>query len=300
MDIKCAKISNQSANFMNPGNAVGVFKGQKGACCLACGVNMPKSEAQSTPDKVAELVIDSFMRRPSLSSEAFDAIFKLANDRVLVNQSPQYPSFVSASAVFFLKNKFALATAGDNVIFHFVDGVLKNVFTGDGGADPLYLGHLRYSSPKVSEQIAFGKGENTFLICSRSFAQSFTENRLEEELIRATHVTQKGKNKISEVKVDRWLKALWDELGNVNPAEDFSAVAFTLPAKQKSAKGLIIGIIVAVVVLVAAFFAVGFFTRRPPENQPPAPPSQDENIDYDKAEHPVGPNGEMPPDPPKR
>ena len=306
MDIRCAKISNRADNIMNPESAMGAFKGQKGVCALSCGINMPRAEIQQTPAAITKDIVESFMRRPSLGTEASDAIFKRANDRVLVNQSPQqYPACVSSSAVFCLKNKFVFATAGDNVIFHFVDGTLKEVFTGDSGVDPLYLGHLRYTSPKVSDQITFAKGENTFLICSRKFAEAFTENQLEEELIRATHTTQKGKKAISEVKCDRWIKALWDNLGNaVNSADDYSAVAFTLPAKAKSAKTIVICIIAAVVLAAVVFLTLGIIKRasgeRPDGPQPPEPPQQNQDFDFENAERPVGPNGETPSDPPKR
>ncbi len=301
MDLKCARISNHASNFMNPENSIAVIKGQRGVCCLSSGINMPKAGGESAPAKVTGIIADSFMRRPSLSTEASDAIFKRGNDMVLVNQSPQYPSFVSSSAVFFLKNKFVVASAGDNVVFHFVNGVLQQVYAGDTGADPVYLGHIRFSSPKTSEQITFGKGENTFLICSRKFAEAFTENQLEEELIRATHVTQKGKKSISEVKCDRWLKALWDSIANISDADDYSAVAFTLPAKMKSAKTLVIAAIVAVILAAAIFFAVGFFTRKPPQPpEAPQPPQQGQEGDPNSMERPVGPNGETPPDPPTR
>lgn len=300
MELKCAKISNHANNKSNPENSIVVMKGQKGVCALACGINMPKADGQSTPAKVVDIITESFMKRPSLSTEASDAIFKRANDRVLLEQSPQYPACVSTSAIFFLKNKFVMATAGDNVIFHFVNGNLRQVFAGDMGADPMYLGHVRYSSPKTGEPITFEKGVNTFLICSRKFAQALPEHVITDELIRATHVTQKGSKQIADVKCDRWLRSLWDNLGRINPNDDYSAIAFTLPEKKKSTKTLVIGIIIALVLAAAIFFGLGFIKRANGGPKPPEPPKQDQNFDFENAERPVGPNGETPSDPPKR
>ena len=178
MDLKCAKISNHANNIMNPDNAIAVIQGQRGVACLACGVNLPKADSQSAPANIANIITESFMKRPALRQEAYDGIFRRANDRLLLDQSPQFPAQASTSAVFFLKNKFVMATAGDNVIFHFVNGVLQQVFTGDMGADPVCLGHVRYSSPKTSEELTFGKGENTFLICSRNSRRRSPRTRL--------------------------------------------------------------------------------------------------------------------------
>lgn len=303
MDIKCAKISNQDKNKLNPKTAEGVFKGQRGVCCLSCGVNAPKDDPQAAAEKVTEIIVESYMRRPALSVEAADGIFARANDRVLLAQSPEFPSCVSSSAVFILKNKFMYASAGNNVIFHYVDGVLKEVFTGSNSNDPEYLGNPRFASPKTSEQFTMGKGENTFLICSAKFASSVSEEIIEETLKRSTHVSQKGNAKNTEVKCDRWLKALYDQIPNKKPADDYSAVALSVPAKKKSTKKLVIGIIIAVVLLVAAFLAVGFFTRgrgpQPPQEGEPGM-TQPLNAPGMNQERPTGPNGEVAPDPPTR
>ena len=86
----------------------------------------------------------------------------------------------------------------------------------------------------------------------------------------------------------------------MNDADDYSAIAFTLPAKKKSAKTLVIVIVVALLLAAAIFFGLGFIKRANGGPKPPAPPSQNQDVDYNNAERPVGPNGETPPDPPKR
>lgn len=301
MEIKGSKKSNRASNPNNPDNSLVKFKGQKGAACLVCG-NMPK-DGESMAEKATGIIVDSYMRRPALSVDAMDAIFKRTNDCILVGQNPQYPTFASMSGVFFIKNKFIMAAAGDNVVFHFVDGVLKDVFTGDSGSEPAYLGNVRFTAPKVSDQVALGKGENTFLIASKKFAEAFSEDDLEDALHRATHTTQKGKAKITEVKCDRWLSELWDGIGDKSN-DEYSAIAFSLPQKQRSLKKLIIGIIIAVVVIAAAVFALGFFTRgRGPEPPKEGDPSMTEPLfapgeggQYDV----TGPNGEQAPAPPTR
>lgn len=301
MDIKSAKISNHARDFFNPENSMVEIKGQRGVICLANGINVPKAEGQSMPSKVTRILIESFMKRPSLGTEAMDAIFKLSNNGVLVTQSPQYPSFASASGVFVLKNKFVFATAGDNVIFHFVDGMIKTVFSG--GEDSVSLGNTRFASPKVSEQMTFSRGTNTFLICSRKFAESFSEQTLEEALARATRTTQNGKAQVTEVDCDRWLKELWDMIKNLDDREEYSAVAASFPEKKKPKKGLIIGIIIGAVILigVAAFFIMG--TIRRSNAQPPEPPKQESMTEplYAPGEWnatpPTGPRGETAPVP---
>ena len=304
MELKCAKISNHARDVLNPENSMVEIKGQKGVCCLVNGINLPKTDGQAMPSKVTRIFIESFMKRPSVSNEAMDAIYKLANNGVLVTQSPQYPAFASASGIFMLKNKFVFASAGDNVIFHFVDGILKEVFSGANGADPVYLGNTRFSTPKVSDQMTFAKGENTFLMCSRKFAEAFSERDIEEALARATHVTQKGKERVTDVKCDRWLRELWDMLGNIDDREEYSAIAMSLPAKKKSKKALIIGIIIAVVVIAVAFLAVGFFTRgrgpQPPQEGAPGMTEPMFAPGESGFEPPTGPRGETAPAPPTR
>ena len=304
MVIKSAKISNHAKDFSNPENSVVEIKGQKGIICLTNGINVPKAEGQAMPSKITGFLTESFMKRPYLGTEAMDAMFKRANDSVLLTQSPQYPSFASTSCVFILKNKFIFASAGDNVIYHFVDGVIKNVFFGASGTDALYLGNTRFSTPKVSEQFTFGRGENTFLICSRKFAESLSEAQLEQALAHSTKISQKGKNRQTEVDCDLWLKELWGMINNFDDREEYSAVATSLPAKKKSKKAIIIGIIIGVVVLVAAFLLVGCFTRgKGPQPPPEGAPGMTEPM-YAPGEGgfvpPTGPRGETAPAPPTR
>ncbi len=304
MDISSAKISNHADNLRDPENAKVEIKGQRGVICLVNGINVPKTEGHSMPSKVTRILIESFMKRPSLGTEAMDAIYKLANNGVLVTQSPRYPSFASAGSVFFLKNKFVFSCAGDNVIFHFVDGMIKEVFSGNSSGDAVYLGNTRFASPKVSEQITFAKGVNTFLVCSKRFADCFPESVLEETLANATQVTQRGKERITEVNCDRWLSELWDMIENFDDREEYSAVATSLPEKKKSKKGLIIGIIAGVIVLVAAFLLVGLFTRgKGPQPPQEGAPGMTEPM-YAPGEGgmvpPTGPRGETAPAPPTR
>ena len=291
MDVKFAKLSNHAENFSNPKNSVFEMKGQKGLCCLVEGQNLPKEDNERTVAKITKILVESYMKRPSLTKEAMDAIFELCNNGMMVNQSPQYPAAAYVGAVFFLKDKFVCAVMGDVVIFHFVDGILTNVFTQDDG-ESRFLGNPRYVGPKVSDVQSFPKGDNTFLICSGKFASSFSEQDIEYSLSRATHTTVKGKKNITEVKCESWLRNLWDNIDNMNDDEEYSAIALNLPAKKKSKKLIIIIIAIAAALLIA--FGVLTMTRM--RQRPPQP--QDGMGGPDGFSQ-VGPNGETAPAPPQ-
>ena len=227
------------------------------------------------------------MKRPAISAEAMKNIFERANSGLMVGQSPQYPSYASASAVFFLKNKFVYASAGDNVIFHFVNGKIADVFCSDPGEEPQYLGVPGYAAPKVSDEVPFAKGTHTFLLCSRPFADALDEEVLEGSLSANTHVSEKGKQTIYDVKCDRWLRELKDNIPGFNSDANYSAIAFSMPPRKKSKLLLIIIIVALVLLLGLGFFFASGAKRRPPQNGPGQ--GQEEML---------GPNGERPPEPP--
>lgn len=286
MDINVSKISNYT---QNPDNSVFEMKGQKGIGCLVEGYNTPKDGGYSPESKVTRILVESFMKRPAVSYEAMSAIFERANNGLMVTQSPQYPSYASASAVFFVKNNFVYATAGDNVIFHFVNGRITDVFCNDPGEEPQYLGVPGYTAPKVSEQVPFSKGSHTFLICSRSFADALNEDILEGALAANTFVSQKGKQTIADVKCDRWLRELSDNIHDFNnPSSSYSAIAFSMPPKTKSKLLLIIIIIALAVLIGVGFFIAGGARKRA---MGPGPGQGQEEM--------LGPNGERPPSPPE-
>lgn len=288
MDIKVSKISNHAQNPQNPDNSVFEMKGQKGLGCLVEGYDTPKDGGNSPESKVTRILVESFMKRPALSNEAMNNIFERANNGLMVTQSPQYPSYAAASAVFFLKNKFIYASAGDNVIFHFVDGKIADVFCNDPGEEPQYLGVPGYTQPKVGDPVAFAKGTHTFLICSGAFANAMDEELLEGTLSANTHLTDKGKQKLAEVKCDRWLRELKDNIRGFNNSNDnLSAIAFSIPPRKKSKLLLIIIIVVAALLIVGGFFFAGGAKRR----QAMGGPGQGQ-------EEMLGPNGERPPAPP--
>ncbi len=268
MDLRFAKISNHAKNPMKPENSQAEMKGQRGVCSLVDGINIPKADGQTMPSKVNKILIESYLRRPSLKDEAIKKVFEFANNGVLVTQSPQYPCIASASAVFILKNKFVYASAGDNVIFHFVNGILTDVFECDIDEEPIHLGTPRYSVPMVSEQMTFAKGENTFLLCTKKFADSLTQDILEDTLSKATHTKIIKKHTVTEVRCDRWLKMLKDNLTNYNKDDSYSAIAFSIPPRKKKPKSvlIIIAIILALAIAFFGFGALGKMRNRPAQD----------------------------------
>lgn len=290
MEINVSKISNHARNPQNPDNSVFEMKGQKGLGCLVEGYNTPKDGGNSVESKVTRILVESFMKRPALSGEAMNNIFERANNGIMVTQSPQYPSYAAASAVFFLKNKFVYASAGDNVIFHFVDGKIADVFCNDPGEEPQFIGVPGYTQPKVGDPVVFAKGTHTFLICSGAFANAMDEELLEGTLRASTHFVDKGKQKLADVKCDRWLRELKDNINGFNNSNDnYSAIAFSIPPRKKSKLLLIIIIIAAVLLIGGGFFFASGAKRRPPQGQGGPGQGQEEML---------GPNGERPPEPP--
>ena len=241
------------------------MSGQKAVCCFADVHNLPKAK-ERTPTKLTRIFVDSFMKRPSLSKKAADAIFEFANSGVLVEQTPQSSVNADASCVFILKNKYMFATVGKSVIYHLVDGKVKETFAPHTDPNESFLGNVRYCPPETSEPAVFEPGEHTFLICSKKLAERITNELLEEAFLQSIDPEwdDNKKNSKERINLKNWLEAIMNNYDNnyspyIEEEEEVSAVAANLPPKKKKGKTALIIIITAIIAL-AIGFGAGFFT----------------------------------------
>ena len=259
--LQVAKIGSADGELRN---AMSQAHGRRGVCCLSTARNMPKENLEKTSAKPTKIVIESFMRRPSLNDEAMSGIMGLANDGILVEQSANYRTEADLGAMFFIGDQFRIARAGDIVILHFVNGMLLNPEELRAPGDRPSIGSLDYSSPETEEISDFGHGENTFLFCTRSFAEVMTEELLEDTLQRSI-LTVDEKHGITTCDCTRWLKMLREIYEEAHTGKEYTAMAASIPPKKKrpGSRKTIIWIVVLIILAVLVFFALGALRRGP-------------------------------------
>ena len=253
MDTRCAKINSRAKKAEN---AQAEMKGGRGVCSLVDSRNTPKTEEVSLAGKVNKIIVESYMKRPSLKEDAIKTLYRFVNNGVLVSQSPMYPCSASVSTILLLKNKYAFATAGDNVIFHFVNGILNEVFECNTDSSAVCVGTQNFMEPTISELHTFSQGENTFLMCTKNFADVLDEDILEETLAKATHTKIIHNQEVNEIKCDRWLKMLSEYAHDISKEESYSAIALTVPEKRKKPKWVAV-LIAVILALIIGFFGFG-------------------------------------------
>ena len=272
--LQTAKISSHGPELQN---AQSQMHGRKGVCCLAVAQNVPKDQQERISAKPPKILIESFLRRPSLKDEAMNGIASLIQDGIMVEQTANYRVEASLGAMMFIGDRYRVARAGDIVVLHFVDGMLLNPEELDAPADRPPFGTEDYECMEVSELAEFGNGENTFLFCTRSFAAVMTEELLEDTLQRSVYTVDE-KHGVVSYDCTRWLKMLRDIFEESNSGMEYAVMANSIPPKKKrpGSKKVVIWVIVAVVAVIVAFLLLGALRRGPGSAQsgPPGGPGQ--------------------------
>lgn len=250
MDI--ARFSNFIRPDSDPDFIRGDAKGKNAIGVMAIGENEPKGQ-EDIGGKITKMMIEGFMRRPSMKDEAFQKLTEFAHDAIAAQQNQDYMVTCSVGMVATVGGSYRWMCAGDVRIFHYVNGQMMHE---SGNAPELGLKNgQKKDRPEVCAETAFGEGENNFLICSGSFARTVPEAEIEDALAAAENA-------------EGWLKALkalYEERGGEEP---YALMTIFVPQKRKrlSKKAVIIIIIAVVVLAVGAFFALGAAKRK---NAPP-------------------------------
>ena len=275
--MEAARYANWITPDYDPDSIRSDAKGQNSASVLTIGYNEPKGQ-ESLGGAVTKLLLEHYMRRPSLKEEALKKLTEFAHDAIAVKQSPGYPVECAIAALFTQGDKFRWLGMGDVRMYHFVNGQIMEASKGDKPA----MGAGREKTvPDVIEETSFGRGDNSFLLCSGSLARTLRESELENTLATADSA-------------EDWLKSLKELYEDRNSEDPVSIMTLFVPERKKRmSKKVLIAIIVVVVLVVGGFFVMGAIRRRnegpggpggpgqPPQQQgmpgveptqPPAPP----------------------------
>ena len=238
-------------------------KGQNAIGVLAIGHNEPKGQ-EGVGAKVTRVMLENYVRRPSLREEALQKLTEFAHDAICVQQAPNYQVECDIAALMIQGNQFRWICTGDVRIYHFVNGQVME--TNEGTKPPLGSGKEQIM-PEVLPPTEFRKGENSFLICSGSLARVVKEHEIENALSVANSA-------------EDWMRALKDLYEDRCGDEPVALMAVFMPERRKRMpKKAIIAIIIVVVLLVGGFFAMGALRRRQegpggPGQQPPGQQQQ--------------------------
>ncbi len=262
--VNVAKIGSRGGEVQN---AQTQLHGRKGVCSLCDVRNVPTEEQNRVGSKPVKIITESFFRRPSLSDEALNGLVGLVKDGILVEQLPHYRAEADVGVLAFVGDRYRVIRAGDIVVLHFVDGMLLNPEELEPHPDRPAIGSAEYNrseSVEITELAEFGHGENTFLFCTRGFAEAMTEELLEDSLQRSVY-TINEKHNVTAYDCKRWLKVLREICEEAGTGKEFTAMAVSMPAKRKrpGSKKKIILICVAVVALIAVFLVLGALKRGP-------------------------------------
>ena len=244
--MNTASFSNYLTTDYDPKHAVSAAKGKNAIAVLAIGQNEPKGQ-ENTGNKVAKVVLENYMRRPSLREEALQKLTEFAHDAVCVQQAPGYPVECSVGMLLTQGSQFRWVCTGDVRILHFVNGQMME--SSNGSSAKLGSGQSK-EMPEVLPVTEFQKGENSFLLCSESFLRYVQPREIEDTLSLADNPGD-------------WLRALKDLYEDRCADEPFALMTVFMPEKRKRMpKKAVIAIIITLVVLAVAFFVLGATRRR--------------------------------------
>lgn len=256
MKYEFARFSNQKGPTFDPLNILFMNKGQNGVLVLSEGVDEPK-EGFDCATKTDRIVLESYLRRPSLVDEAMEKICEFANDGILAMQTPYNKLRCATVALLIQKGKYRWLLAGDTHAYHFIDG---QVVQSSSASQTAYFGDGVRVHPQIGAVSSFKKGENSFLICSDSFAKYITDEDMERTLSQANSV-------------DQWLRMMKDLYEDrCQNGELFSAATLFVPNRKERPTKKKTAIIIAVVVilLLTAFFGLGALKKM--RERVPMPP----------------------------
>lgn len=163
----------------------------------------------------AKLMIDTFMKRPSLEDRAMEGIAQFVNEHLSSSQKEnRYEDGICAfAAVFILRGKARWLTGGGSMVYHFAD---KQLIRYSQCVDAPPLGMSAQYNVELEDAFDLTEGENAFLVCSKEMAKQTPPELLERTLQNADSA-------------EDWLQAIVSEIGE---SRQYCASAMILPAKK--------------------------------------------------------------------
>ncbi len=220
-------------------------RGKHNVFVLANGMQEPK-EKRIIASKICRVMIESFLKRPSLKDVAFEKIVEMANSAVLSAQTPNFRIQCEYLMLCLCGNKAKWIRNGDVTLLHFADGELVS---RTEKAPQSALGEELNVEAEIYETETLGK-EDHYLI-------AFTGN-LEEKLSVSTIAKH-----VSNAESASGLQSMLLRQYASNGGEDnISMFTLHLPPRKKSIWSILLAVLVAALII---FFVIGALGRmRPP------------------------------------
>jgi len=228
-------------------NALFGSRGRNLVLVMARAENEPKGE-DTAASKVCKVLFENFLRRASLKDEAIEHLNAFMNDSILSMQSPQYKVVCSSSALIVCGERFRFFAHGSIKAYHFINGQVVDAFP----AQPTpKLGEGLSSAVTASPEIAFTRGEHSFLLAGEDVARLISDEELEQTLARATSAAH-------------WIdlvQSLFQQ--RCKEGDRFNACTLLMPSKKErpSMKKTVVIALAVLVALLLAFFGMGALRR---------------------------------------
>lgn len=220
-------------------------RGNHNVFLLANGLHEPK-EKRTIASKVCRVMIETFLKRPSLNELAFHKIVEMANNAVLASQTPNFRIQCEYLMLCLCKNKAKWARNGDVTLLHFADGELVSRTEKDPQAA---LGEELNAEAEIYETETLGK-EDHYLI-------AFTGNL--EKKVSVDAIAKHVRNADSAAGLQSMLLRQYASNGG---EDNISVFTLHLPPRKKSVWTILL---VTLLVALVIFFVVGALGRmRPP------------------------------------
>lgn len=220
-------------------------RGKNNVFVLANGTHEPK-EKRIIASKVSRVIIESFMKRPSLDDVAFAKIVEMANSAVLASQTPNFRIQCEYLMLCLCQNKVKWIRNGDVTLLHFADGELISRTEREPS---VALGEELTVEADVYETETLGKGDHYLIGFTGDLEQKLSAGVI------AKHV--------SNAESASGLQSMLLRQYVCNGGEDnISMFTLHLPPRKKSIWTILLVALAAALIL---FFIVGALGRmRPP------------------------------------
>ena len=220
-------------------------RGKHNVFVLANGMNEPK-EKRIIASKICRVIIESFMKRPSLKEVAFEKLVEMANSAVFASQNPNFRIQCEYLMLCLCGNKAKWIRNGDVTLLHYANGELVSRTEREPHT---VLGEELHVDADIYETETLGK-EDHYLI-------AFTGNL--EEKLSVNAITKHVRNAESAAGLQGMLLRQYASNGG---EDKVSMITLHLPPRKKSIWTILLLLLVAALVI---FFVIGALGRmRPP------------------------------------
>ena len=188
--------------------------------------------------RIADILVNSFTRRPALQEGPLVAICNFMNNAIFVKNKPGSVYMCDAAIMMLIKSHFRWIISGTSRVLYFVD---KKLVHQSEKREHTRIGMEPSYTPNMSEVYKVEKGENAFFLCSKALTDKIGEDGIEKALQEASSQ-------------DDWMRRVEEMAGDI----DFAAQALILPEQKRPPilSFAIIGILLIAVVVLSILLVI--------------------------------------------